>query len=272
MEIFYSNDIDAGLVTLPAEESGHCIKVLRHRVGDAVSVIDGEGTLYRCVLIDADSRAAVARIEEAVPSFGSHPYRLVMAVCPTKNADRYEWFAEKATEMGVDEIVPVIGDHSERKAFKTERLSRIVLSAAKQSLKARLPVIREAVPVSEFIRRAGVPDAGDSGAASLKLICYCDSSLPRDRRVGIKDALAALVSQRSPVTDDAASLREVRTVQDTNFSFPEIYVLIGPEGDFSQEELDLAFSRGWQPVHLGDSRLRTETAALAAVAAVYFNF
>lgn len=261
MEIFYSNDIDAGLVTLPAEESGHCVKVLRHRVGDAVSVIDGEGTLYRCVLTDADPRAAVARIEETLLGFGSHPYRLVMAVCPTKNADRYEWFAEKATEMGVDEIVPVIGDHSERKAFKTERLSRIVLSAAKQSLKARLPIVREAVPVSEFIRSAGVPDSGNSGAAPLKLICYCDSSLPREKRVSIKDALAALVSQRTPAADGAMSVQE-----------PEICILIGPEGDFSQEELDLAFSHGWQPVHLGDSRLRTETAALAAVAAVYFSF
>ena len=241
MEIFYSNDIDTGLVTLPAEESGHCVKVLRHRVGDTISVIDGEGTLYRCVLTEADPRAAVARIEETLPDFGGHPYRLVMAVCPTKNADRYEWFAEKATEMGVDEIVPVIGDHSERKSFKTERLSRIVLSAAKQSLKARLPIVREAVPVSEFIR-----SAGDSGSDPLKLICYCDSSLPREKRVSIREALAALASQ-------------------------DVYVLIGPEGDFSQEELDLAFSHGWQPVHLGDSRLRTETAALAAVAAVYFN-
>ena len=261
MEIFYSNDIDAGLVTLPAEESGHCVKVLRHKVGDAVSVIDGEGTLYRCVLTDADPRAAVARIEETLPSFGTHPYHLVMAVCPTKNSDRYEWFAEKATEMGVDEIVPVIGDHSERKAFKTERLSRIVLSAAKQSLKARLPIVREAVPVSEFIKNAGVSDAGDSGAAApLKLICYCDSSLPREKRVSIRETLASLVSQRAPAADGATSVQE-----------PEICILIGPEGDFSQEELDLAFSNGWQPVHLGDSRLRTETAALAAVAAVYFS-
>lgn len=257
MEIFYSNNINAGLITLPAEESGHCVKVLRHRVGDVVSVIDGEGTLYRCVLTDADPRAAVAKIEEALPSFGALPYHLVMAVCPTKNTDRYEWFAEKATEMGVDEIVPVIGDHSERKAFKTERLSRIVLSAAKQSLKARLPIVREAMPVSEFIR-----SAGDSGAAApLKLICYCDSSLPREKRVSIREALAALVLQRAPAADCATSVQE-----------PEICILIGPEGDFSQEELDLAFSNGWQPVHLGDSRLRTETAALAAVAAVYFSF
>lgn len=238
MEIFYSEDIGAEFITLDAEESGHCVKVLRHREGDAVSVMDGRGTLYECILTDADPKGARARIEGRKPSFGAHPYNLTMAVCPTKNADRFEWFAEKATEIGVDVIVPVIREHSERRTFKTDRVRRIVLSAAKQSLKALLPEVHEPVPVRDFISSAP-QDA-------LRLICYCDSSLPRERRTGISEALASAKATK-------------------------ICVLIGPEGDFSKEEVELALSCGWKPVQLGDSRLRTETAALVAVAAVYFR-
>ena len=238
MELFYSADIVDGLVRLDAEEAAHCVKVLRHRAGDPISVIDGLGNLYSCTLLQADAKQAVARIGEKTPGFGSHPYRLTMAVCPTKNTDRYEWFAEKATEIGLDAIVPVIGEHSERKVFKTERLRRLVLSAAKQSQKALLPRVEEPVSVEEFIK--SVPERGP-----LRLVCYCDSSLPREKRTGIVEALKASESD-------------------------EIVVLIGPEGDFSAAELELAFSRGWLPVHLGDSRLRTETAALTAVTATYF--
>lgn len=236
MELFYSDSIAGGIVTLNQEESGHCVRVLRHRVGDSISVIDGKGTLYECTLTEADARKARARIEETLPSFGGHPYNLTMAVCPTKNADRFEWFAEKATEVGVDVIAPVIGDRSERKIFKPDRLRRIVLSAAKQSLKARLPEVREAVSVREFIRTAPTD--------ALRLICYCDDSLPKERRLGIADALS---------------------------SSDKICILIGPEGDFSEDEINLALGGGWEPVHLGNSRLRTETAALVAVTAVYLR-
>ena len=161
-----------------------------------------------------------------------------MAVCPTKNIARYEWFVEKATEVGVDSIVPVFGDHSERRNINAERISRIMLSAAKQSLKAAVPRLAEPLPVKEWLRKA--PES------SLRLIAYCDESLDRDLRLGLDSALGNL-------PPDA-----------------EICVLIGPEGDFSPEEVSLALELGWNPVHLGDSRLRTETAALAAVFAVYF--
>ena len=236
MEIFYSDSFSGDTLVLNQEESGHCIKVLRHREGDAISVIDGEGALYDCVLMNADPREARVRIKGKTAGFGSHPYHLTMAVCPTKNADRFEWFAEKATEVGVDVIAPVIADHSERKVFKTDRIKRIVLSATKQSLKARLPKVSEPVSVKDFIKSA----PGDA----LKLICYCDSTLPREKRISIMDAISG---ER------------------------EICILIGPEGDFSNEEIALAFADGWKPVHLGDSRLRTETAAVAAVTAVYFK-
>ncbi len=237
MEIFYSAQIVGDLIWLDQEESGHCVRVLRHRTGDEVSVIDGRGNLYTCRLLDADPKAATARVESRTPGFGAHPYNLCIAVCPTKNTDRIEWFAEKATEIGVDTIAPVIGEHSERKVFKTDRIKRLVLSAAKQSLKGAVPEVLEAVSVKEFI------ESSDNEA--IKLICYCFEG--EERRVSIKEELQ------------------------NNGDNKNVIVLIGPEGDFSENEVRMALEQGWKPVHLGDSRLRTETAALTAVTAVYLN-
>lgn len=238
MELFYSRDFDGDFCTLDADESGHCVKVLRHREGDEISIIDGEGTLYTCVLTDASPKAAQARVVKVEPDWGAHPYRLTMAVCPTKNLDRYEWFAEKATELGLDTIVPVIGEHSERKVFKTERLRRILLSASKQSLKGAVPEVAEPVSVKEFIlETSGKEDV-------LKLICCCfEGEVPR---TSVFEALG-------------------------EFGDREIAILIGPEGDFSREEVALAVEKGFVPVHLGPSRLRTETAAVTAVEAVYLK-
>lgn len=233
MELFFSDDICDSRVRLDQEESTHCVRVLRHRAGDEISVIDGRGTLYRCALEIADARGAEARVLSAEPGFGAHPYHLTMAVCPTKNIDRYEWFVEKATEIGVDVIAPVIGERSERKVLKTERLRRLVLSATKQSLKAAMPEVAEPVTVRDFI--AAAP------ADALKLICYCFDDV-----------------ERIPITDVLRRQKETR-----------IAILIGPEGDFSPEEAALARERGWIPVQLGPSRLRTETAAVTAVTAVY---
>lgn len=230
MEIFFSDDICDGRVRLDAEESGHCVRVLRHRPGDEISVIDGRGTLYRCALEIADAKGAEARVLEAQPGFGAHPYHLTMAVCPTKNIDRYEWFVEKSTEIGVDVIAPVIGERSERRILKTDRLKRLALSAAKQSLKAAIPTIAEPQSVRDFILAAPVD--------ALKLICYCFDDVERKQ-----------IQQLLPAR--------------------EICILIGPEGDFSPEEVALARERGWIPVSLGDSRLRTETAAVVAATAVY---
>ena len=239
MELFFSRDIEGGICRLDHDESGHCIKVLRHRCGDEISVIDGCGTLYRC-RITADSHKGVeAMILDSTPDWGGHPYRLHMAVCPTKNNDRYAWFAEKACEIGLDEISPVIGEHSERRVFKTARIEKILVSAAKQSLKGAVPVVNEPVSVKEFIQEC-------RNCEALKLIAYCfeDERVPR---------------------------RSIKEVLQT-YQGSEIVVLIGPEGDFSREEAELAIECGFIPVHLGDSRLRTETAALTAVAAAYFRF
>ena len=273
MEIFHSTDIDGQVVRLNEEESAHCVKVMRHREGDEIFVIDGEGTLYKCRLLDASPRAAEAEVVSVEPDWGGHPYRLNMAVCPTKNADRYEWFAEKATELGLDVITPVIGDHSERKVFKTDRLKRILLSASKQSLKGAVPVVAEPLPLKDFILSA------PSGA--LKLICCCYEG--DDKRISISKALEGSVPENvslrstppsfaGPLPLTLPRVARFSGADPSDASLPEIVVLIGPEGDFSREEVALAVEKGFRPVHLGPSRLRTETAALAAVAAVYYHY
>ena len=237
MEIFWTEDIAGGICRLGEEESAHCVRVLRHRAGDRINIIDGHGTMYECTLVADSPKGAEARIEQAHHKWGGHPYDLTMAVCPTKNIDRYEWFAEKATEFGVDRIVPVIGEHSERKILKPERMNRILLSATKQSLKASIPELSDTTSVREFIEST-------AGTEALKLIAYC-----------FEDG------------QERHSIREVLEKNDAK----EVIVLIGPEGDFSREEADAAVAAGYVPVHVGESRLRTETAALASVSMVYYR-
>jgi 16S rRNA (uracil1498-N3)-methyltransferase len=239
MEIFHAAEIQGNMVSLDADQSAHCVRVLRHRTGDEITVVDGNGTMARCRLTDDSPKGATAEILETVEGWGGHPYSLTMAVCPTKNNDRYEWFVEKATEVGVDVIVPVIGERSERKVFKTDRSKKIALSAMKQSLKAKLPTVEEPIPVKDFI-------SGKAASGELKLICYCFEG--ERERVSIEDALKGLPEGA------------------------EVTVMIGPEGDFSPEEARLAVENGFIPVHLGPSRLRTETAAVTAATAVYLHF
>ena len=251
MELFYSKDIEGGICRLDQDESAHCVKVLRHRAGDEISVVDGCGTLYRCRISVDSPKGVEAMVISSEENWGGHPYRLHMAVCPTKNNDRYEWFAEKACEIGLDEISPVIGEHSERRVFKTARLEKILVSAAKQSLKGAVPAVNEPISVKDFILEqsgrsfAGAQDDIRGASDRLLLIAYCfeDENAPR------------------------RSIKEVLSEHECK----EIVVLIGPEGDFSRAEAELALSHGFIPVHLGDSRLRTETAALTAVSAVYFD-
>lgn len=240
MELFFSRDIEGGICRLDHDESGHCIKVLRHRCGDEISVIDGCGTLYRCRITSDSHKGVEAMVLDSTENWGAHPYRLHLAVCPTKNNDRYEWFAEKACEIGLDELSPVIGEHSERRVLKTARVEKILVSASKQSLKAAVPVVNEPVSVKDFIKQ------NEATADTLKLIAYCfeDENIPR---------------------------RSIKEVLDS-FEGTDVIVMIGPEGDFSQEEATLALNAGFIPVHLGNSRLRTETAAVTAASAAYFRY
>ena len=239
MELFFSQDIEGGTVRLNHDESGHCIKVLRHKCGDEISVIDGCGTLYRCRITSDSHKGVEAIVLDSQNDWGGHNYNLHLAVCPTKNNDRYEWFAEKACEIGFDTLSPIIGEHSERRVLKTQRVEKILVSGAKQSLKAAIPAVNEPVSVKEFIQQNAECDA-------LKLIAYCFEDEQHPRR----------------------SIRQVLEA----YNGSEIIVMIGPEGDFSKEEAELAMAAGFTPVHLGDSRLRTETAALTAAAAVYFRY
>lgn len=272
MEIFYAYESDGRICRLDGEESAHLVRVLRHRAGDEVHIIDGEGTMYRCRLTNDSPKAAEAEVLEAFPDWGAHPYRLTIGCCPTKNNERFETFVEKAVEIGVDCIAPLIGERSERKVYKTERAERIALSAAKQSLKAKLPKISEPLSVREFVRE---PREG------LKLIAYCfDGDVPRR---SIKAALAQYC-QAGERSEGLAGNAEVRAIGPCDghgaagnagpgsVSLPQITVLIGPEGDFSPEEAAEAVANGYIPVHLGPSRLRTETAAITAAEAVYFCF
>lgn len=252
MELFYAYKIEDGVAWLDAEESMHCIRVLRHRPGDEIAVISGStpdasGALYFCVITEDLSKGVKASVRVTKPNWGGHPYYLQMAVCPTKNIDRYEWFVEKAVELGVDEIVPVIGEHSERRVVRVDRLQKIAVAAAKQSLKGRVPAIAEPVSVRSFVAASN---------QDIRLIAYCSDDV--SPRGSIVDALAAA---RDGVSTDGKAAAKA----------PRITVLIGPEGDFSKDEVRAAMAAGFAPVHLGPSRLRTETAAITAVEAVYFT-
>ena len=290
MELFYAYKIDDGFAWLDAEESAHCVRVLRHRVGDAIAVITaatGKGpvcgpqgaastgiarpmapstAIYNCVVTDDSPKGVVARIESTVPDWGGHPYYLRMAVCPTKNIDRYEWFVEKGVELGVDEIVPVIGEHSERRVVRLDRLQKLAIAAAKQSLKGAVPVIAEPISVIDFI--ASCP----SESSDLRLIAYCsDDVAPRGSIVDALMAVLPSAAGKGLVCAPKEGAQYQHSPAVTTPTRTAISVLIGPEGDFSQSEVTAAIAAGFIPVHLGPSRLRTETAAITAVESIYLT-
>jgi 16S rRNA (uracil1498-N3)-methyltransferase len=229
MQLFFAENIESDIYTLSEEESKHCIRVLRMTEGDEIFLTDGRGTLCRCRISEAHPKRCTATVAERIKDYERHPFYLHVAIAPTKNSARLEWFVEKAVEMGVDEITPIVCDHSERVVVKQERLQKIAISAMKQSLKAFLPRVNEATPLAHLV---------DSAFNGQRFIAYCDG----DMRTPLRD--------RYKTGDNAL-------------------ILIGPEGDFSPAEVTTALDAGFQPVTLGPCRLRTETAAVAAVA--FFN-
>lgn len=228
MIIFYAPDI-LSCPELPEEESGHAIRVLRHTEGDEIEVVDGAGTWYHCCIVNAHPKHCGIEIVSSSPDH-HWPYNVELAIGPTKNLDRMEWWLEKATEMGLDRFIPLKCRFSERKELKTERMRKIAVSAMKQSLKATLPVIEEMTDIKKFLEE---PFDGQ------KFIAHCIEDQPRQ-------LLSHLIVKGQNVR-----------------------VLIGPEGDFSPEEISLALTHGYQPVSLGDQRLRTETAALSSVSTIH---
>ena len=221
--VFYSPGI-RHLQQLPEQESLHCVKVLRMKEGDKLTVTDGKGFFYPCTLIQAHPKHCVVSMDAEVAQSKTWNFSLHIAFAPTKNIDRMEWFAEKATESGIDRFTPLLCRFSERKELKTERLEKIVVSAMKQSQQAVMPVIDEMNPFDLFVEN---PFTG------RKFIAHCHPTP--------KTALAKTYQKG----EDAL-------------------ILIGPEGDFSEEEIQKAVSLGFEPVSLGENRLRTETACLVA--------
>lgn len=232
MQLFYTPDIDAASSTyyLNEEESKHCVRVLRLQTGDKIQLIDGKGSFYTAAITDAHPKRTQLQIVSVQNDFHKRNHYLHIAIAPTKNIERLEWFLEKATEIGIDEISLIICQRSERKEAKAERLNKIITSAIKQSIKAWHPVLNEPVAFNKLI---STPFTGQ------KFIAHCE---PGDRFT-LKDGLRP---------------------------FGKYLILIGPEGDFTPKEIDDALNNDFKAITLGESRLRTETAALEACFEVNF--
>jgi 16S rRNA (uracil1498-N3)-methyltransferase len=227
MHLFYTPDITFDIYTLNEEESKHAIRVLRLKTGDRIQLIDGNGGFYEAEIIDDHQKRCSVKVVSKQTEFGKRNWKLHIAIAPTKNNDRMEWFIEKATEIGIEEITPIDCEKSERTVTKTERLNKVAISAIKQSLKAFLPKINELTEFKKFL-------ASTSGFSGEKFIAHCHS----------REALPHIKTLYTP--------------------HQNVLILIGPEGDFSHVEVQLAIENGFKEISLGQSRLRTETAALYA--------
>lgn len=232
MQLFYNSNINENTTqfSFEKEESRHIVKVLRKQVGDTLHITNGDGWLFLAEISIPNINKCTAEIVSKTLQ-PKRKYNLHLAVAPTKMNDRYEWFLEKATEIGIDSITPIICDHSERKIIKPERFERIIQSAAKQSLTCYLPKLNEAVSFKSFIKQDFTGNI---------YIAHCEE------------------------TDKKSLKNELKPNQD-------ITILIGPEGDFSVKEIELALQNKFIPVTLGETRLRTETAAIVACHSVAFT-
>jgi 16S rRNA (uracil1498-N3)-methyltransferase len=231
MQIFYAPDVTGGTYTLDENESKHLIRVLRMARGNEVRLIDGKGNLYEAIIDNPDQKKCTLKITGKTVDFEKRNYRLHIAISPLKNPERFEWFIEKSVEIGIDEITPLICKNTEKPGIKSGRISNLIVSAMKQSLKATLPVLNDPCNFKEFIR------LNNEG---IRMIAHCNDSYARKK------------------------IADVYTKQEN------VVILIGPEGDFAKEEIETAVGLGFLPVHLGTSRLRTETAGLAACHSIYF--
>ena len=263
---FYVPDA-ANQVELPAEEATHALRVLRLKGGDEIFLMDGEGSFFRAEVTAASSKRCLYEIKEEMPQQRAWKGHIHLAIAPTKMMERIEWMAEKATEIGFDELSFLNCQFSERKVVKTPRIDKIVISAVKQSHKAWKPVVNELVSFKEFIQ---TPRPG------RKFICHCYEEVekkdffteisgilneaPAPAAIESPNADVATAASESPTADAATAASESPTADAA-----DITVLVGPEGDFSIDEVRLALENGYESVSLGTSRLRTETAGLVAV-------
>jgi 16S rRNA (uracil1498-N3)-methyltransferase len=227
MQLFYNPEISGNTIELSEEESKHCTRVLRLKIDDIVWITNGKGTLYKTSIIDDHQKACVLTINEKFENYGSRPFKLHIAISPLQHADRLEWFLEKATEAGIDEITPILCERSERRNVNIERLQKVMISAMKQSIKASLPILNPLTKYTDFIKKE---------FNSQKGIAYC--------------------------------IDERKHIADWYNKGSDCLILIGPEGDFSPKEIELAIQNNYTGISLGNSRLRTETAATSACFAI----
>ncbi len=226
MQLFFCNNIQAGIAILSPEESGHCIRVLRLAKGDLVKLIDGTGTSYDAEITIPDSKKCELKIIKSFTTPSPRNYKIHIAIAPTKNIDRFEWFVEKAVEIGVDAITPVICERSERRVLKTDRLHKLIISTMKQAMILNYPRLDELNNLDSFFKSLG-------NQTENRFIAHC---FPEEKKLLSKAIL--------PDKD--------------------VIILIGPEGDFTQNEVKRAISNHFLPVSLGTNRLRTETAGIVA--------
>jgi 16S rRNA (uracil1498-N3)-methyltransferase len=226
MILFYTKNIQGKFAILEEEEARHATQVLRRKIGDTMQLTDGLGHLYAGEIVDLAKKSCTVAIIDTQEDYNKRPFHLHIAIAPTKNIDRFEWFLEKATEIGVDEITPLICKRSERTVIKPDRLNGILISAMKQSFQTYLPKLNEAIDFQKFIKK-------DFSSSKNKYIAYCnDAEIPPLSKIYLKGENAL--------------------------------ILIGPEGDFSEAEVGLAFENNFKGISLGQNRLRTETAGLVA--------
>jgi len=224
MQTFFTPGIHSEFYQLDEDESRHCIKVLRLSKGDFINLIDGKGGFYEAKIIEPNQKKCIVEVITAYQNYGKRNFFLHIAIAPTKSMDRFEWFLEKATEIGVDEITPLLCDHSERTIIREDRLRKIIVSSMKQACQAYEPRLNPIRRFADFINKPG---------KGQKFIAHCLDSK--------KEIFGKSISPRKDLT-----------------------ILIGPEGDFSEEEIKLAKKSGFREVSLGTSRLRTETAGVVA--------
>ena len=229
MQLFYSSIIEK-TVNITSEENKHLVKVLRKNINDQIHLIDGKGYLYTGRIIKQDKNNSEVEIIKKEKKEKNHNYYLHIAISPTKNISRFEWFLEKATEIGIDEITPILSQRSERKKINIDRCERILISSIKQSLKFHLPKLNDPISYNDFIKQKINGD---------KFIAHC------------------LETKKEKLSN---SINKICTI------------LIGPEGDFTEEEINLAKDHGYKPLSLGSSRLRTETAGVVATHSVNLYF
>ena len=224
MNVFYLPDAQIGAISFPEEESKHIVKVLRMKEGDRFCVTDGNGSLYDAELIDAHPKRAMANLSNQRNGYDIRDFKVSIAIAPTKLNERTEWFLEKATEIGIDEVKLFSSYHSERRVANVDRFKKIVISAMKQSVKSKMPIVEDMVSFDKLVKQ---------NYEGQKFIAWIDDN--------VKEQLCDLYKKGE-----------------------NALVLIGPEGDFSKEEVALAIEYGFIPVSLGEARLRTETAAVVA--------